>query len=182
MEDRKYVLGVIAGGLIGGFGSWVWASTVGPEPLIESAALAIPSYVFLGGLAGFLGVFLVARTDPKAHVHAMAFALACGLFWGPVISGAKAMVSLQESREALARTRTVAAQLGRESEALKDYVIQLQTDRAQTMPSISGGDPRITRPGESDRALMLAPVELQDRLGRINRLQAELELASEVRR
>ncbi len=94
-------------GMIGGFGSWVLATVVGPEPLINSLPLAIAGYMFLGTLAGLLGVFLVAKTDPQAPSHALAFALACGIFWSPVIASVQALVVRQEVRE---RSQQVAFQ------------------------------------------------------------------------
>lgn len=91
---------IIVAGLFGGLGAWVWATTVGPAPLLEEPGYAIPSYMFLGAIAGFLGVYLIAKTDPAQTAHAIAFSLACGVFWGPVISGAEAMVNRQEVKEA----------------------------------------------------------------------------------
>jgi capsule polysaccharide export protein KpsE/RkpR len=58
--------------------------------------------MFLGAIAGFLGVYLIAKTDPAQTGHAIAFSLACGVFWGPVISGAEAIVT-KEKTQAIAQ-------------------------------------------------------------------------------
>lgn len=92
-----YFVGIA--GMVGGFGSWVLATVIGPEPLIDNLPLAIAGYMFLGTLAGLLGVFLIAKTDPQAPAHALAFALACGIFWSPVIASVQALVVRQEVQE-----------------------------------------------------------------------------------
>lgn len=42
--------------------------------------------------AGFLGVYLVAKTDTSHRAHAIAFAIACGLSWAPIIKASSALV------------------------------------------------------------------------------------------
>jgi len=107
MLDRRKPLLIAAAGFVGGLGAWVWATTVGPSPLVPNPVLAIPGYMFLGAIAGFLGVYLIAKTDPAQTIHAIAFSLACGVFWGPVISGAEAIVNRSNVEKA---SREVAAQ------------------------------------------------------------------------
>ncbi len=116
LQQRKATFIVVAG-LIGGFGAWVWATTVGPSPLLDNPVLAIPAYMFLGGIAGFLGVYLIAKTDPAQTAHAIAFSLACGIFWGPVISGAEAIVNrvqVEQQSEQVAEDRTTLQQAKQE--------------------------------------------------------------------
>jgi hypothetical protein len=96
-QRLAYLVGVA--GMIGGFGSWVLATVIGPQPLIDHTILAILGYMFLGTLAGLLGVFLVAKTDPTAPGHALAFSLACGIFWSPVIASVEALVVREEVEE-----------------------------------------------------------------------------------
>jgi 1,4-dihydroxy-2-naphthoate octaprenyltransferase len=110
-RDRRKPALIVAAGFIGGLGAWVWAVTVGPSPLLLDPVLAIPSYIFLGVIAGFLGVYLIAKTDPAQTTHAIAFSLACGLFRGTVISGAEAIFNRskveQASRDAAAQQLAV---------------------------------------------------------------------------
>lgn len=96
---------IIAGGFIVGFGYWVLDTTAGPTPLIYNTVMPIPCYIFLSGIAGFLGVFLVAKNEPEPHAYVAAFAVVCELFWVSVISGAKAIVSIPEAHEGVKKVR-----------------------------------------------------------------------------
>lgn len=181
MEDRKFLIGVIVGGLIGGLGSWVWATTVGPPPLIDSIYFAIPSYVFLGGLAGYLGVVLIAKTDTKEHFHASAFALACGLFWGPVITGAKAIVTQKEAQETARNTKQIGAQLGNEVSLLRNKIeadLASIDDHGTVEHSIPWG----LAPSGDERTIEIgSEASLQQQLERIEELERELMAMSDVR-
>jgi hypothetical protein len=122
-NDLSLAKAVGIAGLIGGLGAWVWANIVGPPPLITNPYIAVPGYMFMGGLAGFLGVYLIAKTDPSARTHAIAFSLACGLFWGPVISGAEAVVNRSKvesaSKELQQRSREVEQLIDQAAASLK---------------------------------------------------------------
>ena len=46
-------------------------------------------------MRAILGVYLIAKTDMSATLHALAFAMACGFAWRPVLEGASALVEEQ---------------------------------------------------------------------------------------
>jgi hypothetical protein len=84
-------IGVAVVGAIGGFGSWTLAFWLGRPPALGWTA-AVPAALLLGGIASFLGVFLFARTDMRHVTHCLALAVACGLFFQPVLEGARLFV------------------------------------------------------------------------------------------
>lgn len=127
LQQRKAAFIVVAG-LVGGFGAWVWAMTVGPSPLLDSPVVAIPAYMFLGGIAGFLGVYLIAKTDPAQTAHAIAFSLACGIFWGPVISGAEAVVNRAQVEQLSEQVAEDRATLQQAKQAFAEEARKLQLD------------------------------------------------------
>jgi|GEM_PF-5971313 len=122
-----YLVGIA--GMVGGFGSWVLASVIGPQPLIDHTILGILGYMFLGTLAGLLGVFLVAKTDPAAPAHALAFSLACGIFWSPVIASVEALVVReqveQREQQVEAKDRSLAVERHRLTELTSDLEQQI---------------------------------------------------------
>lgn len=127
LQQRKAAFIVVAG-VVGGFGAWVWAIAVGPSPLLDKPVLAIPAYMFLGGIAGFLGVYLIAKTDPAQTAHAIAFSLACGIFWGPVISGAEAIVNRVQVEQQSERVAEDRATLQEATQAFAEETRKLQLD------------------------------------------------------
>lgn len=127
-EYKINPLHVATAGLIGGLGAWVWAMTVGPEPLIKDLLFAVPAYMFLGAIAGCLGVYLVAKTDPSLPGHALSFSLACGIFWGPVISGAQAIVSRSQVEQRAQGLNDKQTQLFGAQEQLTKRAEELQAE------------------------------------------------------
>lgn len=119
-----YLVGIA--GMVGGLGSWVLAGMVGAEPIIANAFLAIPSYMFLGGLAGLLGVFLIAKTDPGAPAHALAFSLACGLFWSPVFASVEALIARQQVEQRAQELEAMDQQLRIDRNALTELTTDLE--------------------------------------------------------
>ena len=62
-----------------------------------TACLAAP---FLGALAAFAGIFLIANTDRTDRLRCLAFASICGFVWNPVLNAASALVTVRASRAA----------------------------------------------------------------------------------
>ena len=58
-------------------------------PTISEAIIYFP----IGAVAGFLGVYVIARTDTKHFTHCLGLALACGLSWQVVIESAAGIVN-----------------------------------------------------------------------------------------
>lgn len=69
--DLKEVGLVFFAGAIGGLLSLVYSLTVGKPPLIDGIWLAIPAYMFLGSGTGYLGVYVLARTDTRHVTHCL---------------------------------------------------------------------------------------------------------------
>ncbi len=181
LDRRKPVL-IVAAGFIGGLGAWVWAVTVGPSPLLPDPVLAIPSYMFLGAIAGFLGVYLIAKTDPAQTTHAIAFSLACGVFWGPVISGAEAIVNRSKVEQA---SREVAAQQVAVVRAQHEIATQAQRGQAD-LESVVQKAQELDRTRQQIMALAQGGVplspEIRNRLERINTEGIRRELGSSAAR
>jgi len=79
-------------GAIGGLASWCIQLLIGVAPYNKPAYLVLPLLVVVGGIAAALGVFLIANSDTKELKHTLAFAIACGVFWQPVIQSARSFV------------------------------------------------------------------------------------------
>ncbi|MBX3724502.1 MAG: hypothetical protein KF823_01115 [Xanthomonadales bacterium] len=190
MESKPLM--IIIAGVVGGLGAWVWARTVGPDPLISETIFAVPAYMFLGGIAGYLGVYLIAKTDPAQTGHAIAFSLACGIFWGPVISGAEAVVNraqVEQKAQALAvqQVGLVRAQgeLSAQAQALQQELARAtaratELDRAhrilleQAQGGADGSRPTVrARLDELDTARVRT--ELQASAANVERLHRQLD-------
>jgi len=86
---------VVLSGMIGGLVFWVLMRITGVQPLGLNWYAGVPASLLFGGVAGFLGVYMLANSDtsqgPKIK-HTFAFALVCGIVWSPVIDTAKQTV------------------------------------------------------------------------------------------
>ncbi len=119
----------IAGG-IGGILSLVYTVTVGNTPYIPPSFLGVFAYIFFGMAAGYLGVYVIARTDTTKMAHALGFALACGLSWAPVIDASGALVQ-QHIEQALGQqveqaNETIETALAEIPDAEGDRLVQLK--------------------------------------------------------
>lgn len=181
LQQSKPVLIIIAG-LVGGLGAWVWATTVGPSPLLGNPWVAIPAYMFLGAIAGFLGVYLVAKTDPAQTAHAIAFSLACGVFWGPVISGAEAMVKRSQVE---AQSQHVAVQqvaLLRTQDEVAQRTEALQVELNNALRRVEQLDAAKRRLAElSQGGIASSGLHIRNQLEAINtgEIRSELQSSSE---
>jgi hypothetical protein len=174
--DRRKPALIVAAGFIGGLGAWVWAVTVGPSPLLPDPVLAIPSYMFLGAIAGFLGVYLIAKTDPAETTHAIAFSLACGVFWGPVISGAEAIVNRSKVEQASREVAAQQAAVVRAQAEVADTAQRVQADLAGVAQKAQELD-RARREimALSQSGVAVSP-EIRNRLERIDTVEIRREL------
>lgn len=110
----------LAGGVGGGL-SLVYSITVGNPPTLELPE-GLFAYIFLGMGAGFLGVYLIAKTDTSQLTHALGFAIACGLSWAPIMDATTALVKQNTER-----------QLNQETEYISERV-KTDKERAQNAP------------------------------------------------
>ena len=153
-------LGFVAGaGGLGGLLYWVYSEAI-KTPLGLGWFGSPVASLFLGMGAGVLGVYLIAKTDMSAQLHALAFAMACGLAWRPVLEGAGAAVeaqitaateaSIEESTgEAVAASQELTSEDGESPEAL-DAAVTRSVDALRR-------DPRRTAVAE-DRSASLEQV------------------------
>jgi hypothetical protein len=77
---------------VGGIVAWL---VIGQITLLIAVPVWIEFLVsaLVGGVASYLGVYLLANTDTKQRSHCLAFAVACGLSWKPVVEAATTLVS-----------------------------------------------------------------------------------------
>jgi len=87
---KEGVIITIAGG-IGGLLSFTYAIASKSE-LAIGLPWSLPAYVFLGMGAGYLGVYLIAKTDTSHLHHALGFSVACGLSWAPIMNASNALI------------------------------------------------------------------------------------------
>jgi len=74
-------------GALGGVLSWIYSAATGSQLELGWFGSLLAS-VLLGGGAAVLGVYLIAKTDLSATLHALAFAMACGFVSAPYFSRA----------------------------------------------------------------------------------------------
>jgi hypothetical protein len=103
---------IMGSGAFGGLTSWCLQALAGVKPFGLPAQVAIPALVVVGSAAAMLGVFL-ANTNTTDSLRTASFALACGIFWQPVLQSAQLYVNhaliqnqagnLQDSTQKLAQ-------------------------------------------------------------------------------
>lgn len=97
---------------------------IGASPYKLSAYAVVPLLIVVGGIAAVLGVFLIANSDTNELKHTLTFAVACGVFWQPVIQEARSFVV-----QAQAASRTSSLQ------AASNEVGQAATSNQGSLPS-----------------------------------------------
>jgi len=91
--NLKYLAGVVGAGAVGGLLYWVIARFSGTSiPGNFGPAAAIFALMFVGAIAGAIGVYLLTASDPIA-IRTYIFAVVCGLMWQPVIASAERIVT-----------------------------------------------------------------------------------------
>jgi hypothetical protein len=120
--DWRQVMHVAGAGALGGLLCWIYSEAI--ETPLGLGWLGSPvASACLGMGAAVLGVYLIAKTDMNATLHALAFAMACGFSWRPVLEGAGALVEAQvaqateaaideSTEEAVASSESLRAQGG----------------------------------------------------------------------
>ncbi len=128
---KEVGLVTVFGGL-GGALSLVYSLTVGNPPAIQ-LPWGLLAYIFLGMGAGYLGVYVIAKTDTRQLTHCLGFAVACGLSWAPIMDATTALVENNKQRalhakvnQLIEETRTVASELRNTS----DEKLSVTTDSA----------------------------------------------------
>ena len=87
---------VVISGAIGGMVYWVLQVATGIAPFGFRWYGSVPAALLVGGVAAFLGVYLLANSDTTSRgdlKHTLAFALVCGIAWSTVIAGAQQQVT-----------------------------------------------------------------------------------------
>ncbi|MGI0117507.1 hypothetical protein [Zooshikella sp. RANM57] len=115
---KEIVFITVAGG-IGGCLSLVYSITVGNPPTVE-LPVGILAYIFLGMGAGFLGVYVIAKTDTSQFAHALGFAIACGLSWAPIMDASTALIKQNTEKQLAHETEYLSKKVKIEKEKVKD--------------------------------------------------------------
>lgn len=125
MEQREVVKLISGSGALGGFAGWLFSFAIGPMPRLgvtdvpESLViiLSVLAWTVLGAVAAFIFTVIAANTDRTDKVRLAGLSLLAGMFWLPVISGAKTFVDQQvaestreKAQAALARANELLAQ------------------------------------------------------------------------
>lgn len=87
---------VLLSGAVGGLVYWVLQVATGISPFGFPWYGGIPASLLVGGVAAFLGVYLLANSDTTSRweiKHTLSFALVCGMTWSTVLAGAKQQVA-----------------------------------------------------------------------------------------
>jgi hypothetical protein len=74
---------------------WILQVATGIKPFGFPWYGSVPASLLVGGVAAFLGVYLLANSDTTNRwelKHTLAFALVCGITWSTVIAGARQQV------------------------------------------------------------------------------------------
>src|SRR5260221_4601540 len=90
-DEKKNGIWVLSAGFTGGFLSWTYSMAVGTK-LAAPWYGAIPMSCILGAGAAFFSVFVLANSDMRQFLRAMAFAAMCGFAWKPVYDATGALV------------------------------------------------------------------------------------------
>lgn len=107
--DQTGVVKLICGsGAAGGFAGWLFALAIGPIPKLTLPELSngfvivltVLTWTVLGAVAALIFT-VIANTDRADNVRLSGLSLLAGMFWLPVITGAKTFVDnqVQESRK-----------------------------------------------------------------------------------
>jgi len=142
--DLPLVLAVVALGAFGGALAFVYAqlAEAGRPPPIH-----LVYYVALGAGAGFVGVFLVARTDRSMPLHMMALALASGFGFKPIFDSLDALLEREQTERAAVVVQRQGAELRRVGAELREVAEEVDAE---------SGDPEESGAGASSRAAEIA--------------------------
>jgi hypothetical protein len=113
--DKKNIVWVLFAGAVGGLVAWLVAAqasgSVGLHWAIDLAA-----GILGGAVAGAIGVFLLANTDPNQFAKFVTFALVCGLSWQAILAAGKNLVvNAQANKEVTKATEKIDQGLAKNS-------------------------------------------------------------------
>ena len=92
---------VISCGAVGGLAAAAVSRIFGVGILLKWPLYKdLPIEVFMGAVAALFGCYLLTSTDFH-EVKGFVFAVACGVFWGPVITGAQSYMNQYASNQAV---------------------------------------------------------------------------------
>jgi hypothetical protein len=111
-------------GACGGLCAFFFSRLLGAGPFIgKPIYLDLPGEILVGSCAALFGVYLLTASDVAA-TRTMAFALACGLFWSPIITSVQTYVqqhaeqqTVTSAQQASTLASQAAGQSGTEAES-----------------------------------------------------------------
>jgi len=126
--------GVLFSGAIGGLLFWIVAKWTGTSLPTVFGQGTVAVLMFVGAVAGAIGVYLLTASDPSA-IRTYIFALICGVAWQPVIGSA-----LHMATNAAATNQS--AQIGDKVEQIKSATNggnaqQISTAVQNTVPAVN---------------------------------------------
>jgi len=151
---------VFGAGAIGGLASWCVQLLIGVSPYSRPAYVILPLLIVVGGIAAALGVFLIANSDTTQLKHTLAFAVACGIFWQPVIQSARSFVVQTSTASQTASLQTANSEVGKAASSdvgnLPSKVAmasKLTTDLLSKVPATADSDLKAGVVAESTRSV-----------------------------
>jgi hypothetical protein len=98
---------VVMFGCIGGLTTWVWLYATG-TPQDGGIGAALATNMFLGAVAGFIGVYVLKVDTSRFVLHTLALALLCGFAWKPTLEAGRAYVVTQTAESEAVEKRDYA--------------------------------------------------------------------------
>jgi hypothetical protein len=151
---------VFASGALGGLASWCVQLLIGATPYNKPFYVVIPSLLVVGGISAIFGVYLLANSDTDQLVRTLAFAVACGVFWQPVIDSARNFVSQTAAASQAASLQTASQELGQlaasNDRSVRPKVVetsQRATELLQKLPALPDPNLKATVVAETTRAV-----------------------------
>jgi hypothetical protein len=126
--------GVIVAGAAGGFGFWLlgeWANS--PMFTGFNRSGQISALLFIGALAGAIGVYLLTASD-LTSMRTYIFAVVCGLVWQPITDAGKRLVTNAAVNSKVARVNSSVERL---SSATQNSSPELSAQIKSTLPSVN---------------------------------------------
>lgn len=93
-------------GGIGGLTAWVWLYAIGTPP--DEGIAGVFTNIFLGIIAGFIGVYVLKVDASRFLTHTLALALLCGFAWKPTLEAGREYVVTQNAESVAADQREFA--------------------------------------------------------------------------
>ena len=153
-------------GAFGGLCSFFLSRLLGAGPFINRPVyFDLPGELLFGACAALFGVYLLTASDVTAP-KTIVFALACGIFWGPIFSGTQAYLNQYSTNQSVAgsaqQASSLASKISSQQGAQADSSIQAassQVSEALTkLPSVTSASSKQQVVNSSTQVVNSIPV------------------------